>query len=636
MCGIAGAIGVEQPRSKAGLMAMKANLSRRGPDACGYWESTRAALLHTRLSVIDLDGSKQPMPNEDGTVLVVFNGEIYNFVSIRKRLIERGHVFRTKGDTELLVHLYEEAGTEMCEQLDGMFAFALYDVPQHRLLLVRDRAGIKPLYYWYKPDDGELLFASDLGAMLANPCAPRKLNLTALAQFFQFGYAIHPHSWIEQVNQLEPGQTLLWNNGAIAARRYYAWNYEPDSRMTRRATAVRALEEAADKSVRSQLAADVRLGSFLSGGLDSSTVTAFAQRARSESGDRISTFTVRFDHESFDESVRARAIAGELGTFHTEINGEGLPFDRRFLGELADCTGEPFGDVSALPTYALCRDVRREIKVALSGDGGDEIFLGYSGLSKQRIARRARVLPGGFRRFLTGLPGSGGGAFVRRAHKYLRLSLADDPGLIIEWARRWRTDEMGCLLSSDVLPAFLETHNRAVEEVRAIIGAGKQGGFSEQQARFHLLVDLPCDCLLKVDRMAMAHGLEVRVPLLSNAMLEYAARLPLSMRRYRGKTKEPLRTVAEAKCHVLAKPSPKRGFEFPLENWVRPRLAIAWRDWNISAKLSEIGFNAKAVDGTVRAYTSTPSAHRRNWLAGRLFDLLLLAVWADDHSVTVN
>jgi asparagine synthase (glutamine-hydrolysing) len=218
----------------------------------------------------------------------------------------------------------------------------------------------------------------------------------------------------------------------------------------------------------------------------------------------------------------------------------------------------------------------------------------------------------------------------------LRLSLADDPGLLVEWARRWSTGEIGGLLSPSVGNAVLERRHEAVEQVRGIIGRGEGGGFAEQQIRFHLLVDLPCDCLFKVDRMAMAHGLEVRVPLLSNAMLEYAARLPLAMRRRNGKTKEPLRSVAGALCRTLAEPAPKRGFEFPLESWLRHHLAGAWSEWHVTASLGQLGFNHQAVDAMLHRYTASTSPYDRAWLSGRLFDLLLLAVWADDHRVALG
>ena len=637
MCGICGWVGKEpgQPRA-AQVACMVSALAHRGPDECQIWQesSGTAVLGHTRLSIIDVAGSHQPMANEDGSIVLVYNGEVYNFQPLRERLLKQGHVFRTRGDTEVLLHLYEELGAEMARELDGIFAFAIYDRARRRLLLARDRIGIKPLYYWHDHRSGDLVFASDLHGLLANSAVPRRLSGAGLAQFLQFGYAVHPTTWVEGVRQLPPGALLEWNDGAIRVRQYYQWEYRPSPELATPSAALSALEECVDASVASQLVSDVPLGSFLSGGLDSTAVTAFAQRTRHAQGDAIRSFTVKMLGER-DESMRARGIAGDLHTRHTEIAAQQLAFGRTTLETIARRLGEPFGDDSSLAVFLLCREARQHVTVALAGDGGDELFLGYLGLRRQRLSRRARVIPRPLRAALAAhLPREQ--EWSRKARKLLWLSTRGDSHLIVEWARRWEPEMLEAILSGEVLRTLYPDPEDPAPAVRAVIGAGEVGGFQEQQIRFHMLVDLPCDCLLKVDRMSMAHSMEVRVPLLSNAMLDYASELPLAQREAGGRTKEPLRTLAERLSPTVAEPSPKRGFDFPLAEWLRPHLVTAWREWEVTACLGEIGFNQSALDRLVASYASAAGAGKRyeeRLLAGRLFDLLLVATWIQTHGI---
>jgi asparagine synthase (glutamine-hydrolysing) len=576
------------------------------------------------------------MTNEDGTVVATYNGELYNYKELRRSLVKMGHLFRTRGDTEVLVHLYEEVGLKIVDYLDGMFAFGLYDKRRHSLLLARDRIGIKPLYYWHRPPTGEVLFASDLGAMLSNPLVPRQLNPQALAQYLHFGYVIHPESWVREVRQLEPGQLLEWRNGKINLKRYCQWHYQPCSNLENPKNATRVLHEVLSDSVSKHLVADVSLGGFLSGGLDSTAINGFAQQACLRANGKINSFTVRFDEADFDESLRARAIARDLGTHHSEIDAKGLPFDRSFINRLVDDLGEPFGDTSALAVYALCQQARTRVKVALSGDGGDELFLGYKGLRKQRAARHLRAAPSPVRQLLASLTTHRNDDHVRKLNKALRLSLLDDQGLIIDWARRWEWSDLSVVLGGDLFANLFPRGTGMFPEIRELIGKGDGGGFLEQQIRFHLLVDLPCDCLFKVDRMSMAHGLEVRVPMLSNDMLAFGERLPLGMRTQSGRTKEPLRTLAEGLAPTITRPAPKHGFGFPLDSWLRGGLPQLWREGKLSATLSKLGFRSQALDSLVSGYArfnGSDKGYRTNDLARRLFDLLLLAVWSDNYGI---
>ena len=636
MCGICGWVGTSPSLAPRDINRMLEELRHRGPDDCGVWceAGNRVVLGHTRLSIIDLSGSKQPMTNEDGTVVVVYNGEIYNFAELRRVLVARGHTFKTEGDTEVLPHLYEEYGARMVRMLDGMFAFGLYDRRRRSLLLARDRVGIKPLYYWHDGGTGGLLFASDMGAMLANRAVPRQLNPRALAQYLHFGFVVHPEGWIRGVRQIEPGEIVEWCDGQLSSAKYSVWTYEPRDELKDPAVALNELRSRLADSVPRHLAADVPLGSFLSGGLDSATVTGLAQEARRRSGDTIHSFTMRFGTPDFDESRRAGAVARDLGTRHTEIDGEQLPFDRRFLDQFVGALGEPFGDTSALAVYQLCAAARPHVKVALSGDGGDEIFFGYTAMWKQQWARRCRAVPRRVRELVRAATAGRPGTLARRLYKYAHLSLLDDPSVIIDWSRRWEWPVLGQVLGGALFDELFPDPREPFPEVRAIIGCGHGGGFSEQQSRFHMLVTLPCDALQKVDRMSMAHGLEIRVPILSNGMVEYAAHLPLSVRHRGRRTKEPLRTIAEMLAPTLTQPAPKRGFCFPLDGWMRRDLVRNWREWELTQRLAGIGFVSTELERLVGQYEVAGrdgDGYASGTLAGRLFDLMLLALWMERH-----
>jgi asparagine synthase (glutamine-hydrolysing) len=614
---------------------MVAALAPRGPDDRGTWIAPdgRCVLGHTRLAIIDLDASRQPMTSEDGSLVLTYNGEIYNYRDLRRWLTSRGHRFRTAGDTEVLIHLYEEQGADMVRALDGMFAFALYDRRRHRLLLARDRIGIKPLSYAALDGGRSLIFASDTGALLASGLLSRRLHPQALGQYLRFGYAVHPTGWLREARQVEPGQTLRWQDGAMEARRYYTWAYSPRDELGSTGTARERLEETLAASTERQLVADVPLGSFLSGGLDSTSVAGFAQRARRRSGDALRSFTVRFGPAEYDESQRAGRIAAALGTAHAEVRAEALRFDRPTLDRIVAGLGEPFGDTSLLAVYLLCREVRASVKVALSGDGGDELFIGYVGLRKQLAARRLRLAPAGLRRLAAARLAGSRGPWSRRARRALDLSLAPgDPHVIVEWARRWEESDLAALLAPDLHDAAVRDPD-ALAGVYAAIGDGARGGFLEQQIRFHMLVDLPCDCLVKVDRMSMAHGLEVRVPMLGNAMLDYAAGLPLGARRLGGRTKEPLRTVAERLVPALAQPAPKHGFGFPVRDWLGAGVRNLWRAGDLSSVLARAGFRRPALDALLDGAREDPGGAMSHARAARLFDLTVLAVWMDRHGI---
>jgi asparagine synthase (glutamine-hydrolysing) len=322
---------------------------------------------------------------------------------------------------------------------------------------------------------------------------------------------------------------------------------------------------------------------------------------------------------------------------HHIVESSRIQFGRAFLETMVGALGEPFGDTSALASWLVSEAARREVKVALSGDGGDEIFLGYTGLERQRLARRFRSVPGPARSYAVRALEGRLGIAARRLRKYIALSLEDDAGVIIEWPRRWPTSVLTSLVGPDLLRQLHPEPRRLFPEIREILADGQPMDFGERQLRFHLLVTLPCDSLFKVDRASMAHGLEVRVPLLSAEMLDFASRLPLEARRSSGRSKEPLRTVVERLSPTVRVPSPKRGFEFPLDAWMRRHAAVAWREWGLTNVLAGMGLQARTLERLVDVYEEleqSPESFESSTLARQLFDLMLLGVWVESEGIT--
>ena len=388
MCGFAGACWTTdgRPLSKSELNAMTSVLVHRGPDQHGDWHNEGIALGHRRLSIIDLDNGRQPLSNEDGSVQVVFNGEIYNYRELRENLQSRGHVFATDADTEVIVHLYEDHGDDCVDHLRGMFAFALWDGSRQRLLLARDRLGQKPLLY--RLEAGRLLFASELKALLQVPGAPRELDPVALDQYLAYQYVPHPRTMLSGYQKLAPAHRASFENGQLTLQRYWAPGYEADAQRLTDSQWRETLRETLTEAVRLRLRSDVPLGAFLSGGIDSTIIAGLMQE---QSEAPIHTFSIGFSIPEFDERSYARQAAEHLGTVHHESMVE--PEALAILPRLAWHYDEPFGDSSAIPTMYLSEMTRREVTVALSGDGGDELFAGYDRYRAVSLAANIDRLP---------------------------------------------------------------------------------------------------------------------------------------------------------------------------------------------------------------------------------------------------
>jgi len=558
MCGIAGIFAPEHPAVELQriVLRMREVLSHRGPDDLGLYTDNGIALAHTRLSIIDLKGGRQPLSNEEGTIHLVANGEIYNYKSLQRQLITRGHHLRTQSDCEVIIHLYEDEGENCLENLDGMFAFALWDSKNRKLLLARDRFGMKPLYVAATREG--VCFASELTAILNSRLLEAELDSQALYGYLAFSYVPGPGSVFKNVQKVNPAERLIVSNGSIQRDVY--WTPRRVVVPRKRSLAVGELSERLEKSVLSHLVADVPVAAFLSGGIDSSSVVAMAQKHTC-----IDTFCVSFPHTDIDEAPIARRVAEQLGTRHHEIQINIDPV--ALLTEVVKYMDEPFADSSALPTFAVCREARKIAKVVLSGDGGDEVFGGYTG--RYRIAALKATVPGPARlaRLLRTLPPWRSG---RRRSLPEMLELANLP------------DEEVYVLERQITKASVRAHlfgpsisTKAEEALREIPARPLSMAYDWHSVHralwMDLMTSLPDDMLTKVDRMSMAHGLEVRVPLLDHHLVEFALSLPakwlVSPLPLEGKRL--VRQVVAPRLPDGVLNRPKRGFVIPLNAWLR-------------------------------------------------------------------
>jgi asparagine synthase (glutamine-hydrolysing) len=571
MCGIAGIVA---PPGRAvdpeRLRSMTDTLRHRGPDSDGYLVEGNVGLGHRRLSIIDLSReADQPLANEDGSVAVTFNGEIYNFQALRRELEERGHRFRSQGDSEVLVHLWEEEGPELVARLRGMFAFALWDRRAGRLLLARDRLGKKPLY-WARSPAG-FLFASELAALRDHPAVSREVDPAAVGELVVYGHVAGEGSIYQGVRRLPAGCRLVLDttDPALEPRleRYWSFRPAPEEGLDPEEWLDR-VDETLAEAVRLRMIADVPLGAFLSGGIDSSLVVS--HMARLAPG-RVRTFCIGFEEEGWDESAHARAVADHLGTEHrTEVV---TPDAVSILPELIATYDEPFADPSAIPTWYLCRSARREVKVALSGDGGDELFFGYRRYTEsavlerlgrwltppgRRLARLAgRALPEG------SFAGRGLDRVSRRGFELYHHALGWSPVYL-------------SLLAPEARRALEREGGRRLEE--AFTAGGRQGGggelpFLHRCQAADLAQFLPDQILVKVDRASMRHSLEVRCPLLDQEIAELAARMPARRQVGLRDQKLLLRRLAYRHLPRELLERPKQGFAVPLDRWFRGELA---------------------------------------------------------------
>ena len=568
MCGIAGLFDPsgQRPIDPARLAQMTEALRHRGPDGDGMVLHPGLGLGHRRLAIIDLADGAQPMASEDGRTIVTYNGEIYNFQDLRRELADKGHRFRTRCDTEVLLHGYREWGTAVLDRLRGMFAFAIWDEATRTLFLARDRLGEKPLYYG-RDRDGLFLFASEIGALVAGLTTPPELDLEAVADYFTYGYVPDPKSIYQNIRKLAPGHSLCLRPGDATPlpRRYW----RPQFADTHRGSLDDLAHELLDRlqqAVAMRMMADVPLGAFLSGGVDSSGIVALMAEA---SPTPVTTCTIGFADPAYDETPHARAVARRYATDHHEervdIDAAGL------LDRVAAAYGEPFADSSALPTFLVSAAARRHVKVALTGDGGDEVFAGYRRYPFH-VAEEAvkALLPATLRRLVLGplaraWPKLDWAPRPLRAKATLEALSTDTVHGYLRAVTLLPAAERACLFSRDFTKALcgydpasvLETHFREADTDDPLARA----------QYVDLMTWLPGRMLVKVDRASMAHGLELRPPLLDHELVEWAAGLPRAL-KLRGRTGKVLLKHALAP-HLPQEllHRPKQGFTQPLLRW---------------------------------------------------------------------
>ena len=570
MCGIAGIVsrGRIAEEDHDLLKRMTRTLHHRGPDGEGFYFDEHAGLGHRRLSIIDLDSGKQPMSNEDETVWVTFNGEIYNYLDLRKDLIAKGHKFKTESDTEVIVHLYEEIGEKFPERLRGMFAIGLWDKKASRLILTRDRVGKKPLYYAFAGD--AVYFASEMKSLLHVPGLSRDIDAQAVSDYFSLLYVPAPKSIFKSVRKVKPAHYLTFDERGMRERCYWDLDFSGAEEKSEQAWCDEFLS-AYEEAVRLRLRSDVPLGAFLSGGVDSSSVVALMHRIN---GQRVTTCSVGFDEKEFDESAAAAAFAASLGTEHHEERVR--PDALAVLDKLVWHYDEPYADSSAVPTYYVSQAARRHVTVALSGDGGDENFAGYRRYFHDCLEDRARsFLPDGIRRPLFRTLGrwypklDWAPRFLRAQATFRALSYRSVEGYFYS-VSAVKPDIKAAMLSGDYqrsldgyepLAIFEDFYNRP-----------KNADHLSRLQYLDIKTYLVDDILVKVDRASMANSLEVRSPLLDHVLMELIARMPSSL-KLKGKTgkyifKKALEPVLPRE--ILNRP--KQGFGVPLAEWFRKDL----------------------------------------------------------------
>ncbi len=600
-------------------------MKHRGPDSEGLWLDESVALGMRRLSIIDLATGEQPVYSEDKSIVVVMNGELYNFREVRAALEKRGHKFETNTDTEILPHLYEEYGEAMLEHFSGMFVFALWDKNKKKLLIARDRFGEKPLYYGVF--DGTLIFASEPKVLLENPSVKTEINTDALRQFLSFDYVPAPASIYKNIYKLPAAHLLVLEKGEIKTRRYWNLSFHRNGNTPTIEKAAADLRELLADAVRLQLVSDVPLGILLSGGVDSSTVAAFATQFSSE---RVKTFSIGFEEDSFDESKYARQVAAHLGTEHYE---EKLSVEKAadLISEIGTWLDEPMSDGSLLPTFLLARFVRKYVTVALGGDGGDEIFAGYPMYFGHKMARVYDSIPRFLRNGLiepvvNNLPVSTKNlSFDYKAKRFVAASKYDAVTRHHSWFGSFSIDGQNDLLSRNVLANSSGDIYKNAKDLLKITDATTE---IERMQFLDMNFYMAEDILTKVDRASMAVSLEVRAPFLDPRVAQFAASLPLEYKLKGSKGKYILKKAVEPLLPKAILQRPKKGFGIPIAKWLKGRLNPLMHDLLAPDRLKNQGlFDEKFVQKLIVEHETGAASHHK-----QLWTLLVFQLWFDNFA----
>lgn len=623
MCGITGIYNYRdnKPVNDMLLKDMTSVLNHRGPDGEGYYLNGNIGMGHRRLSIIDIEGGSQPIYNERKDICIVFNGEIYNFPELRKELVSKGHVFYTNTDTETIVHLYEEMGDRCVERLRGMFAFALWDDRRKKLLLARDRVGKKPLYYYN--DGSRIVFASELKSLLIDKTIPREILIEALIDYLVYLCIIAPKTIFKNIYKLCPGNILNCTSNGVSIKEYWDLSFRNGSG-TDENQYINELTNLLRESVNGRLISDVPLGAFLSGGLDSSTIVCLMSELKKEPP---VTTSIRFREKQFDESVYARSVADHFSTEHYEEMVESDAVDQ--IDDIIWHLDEPFADASAIPTFNLSRAAKKHVKVALSGDGGDEIFAGYRRYYYDVLENRVRkFIPEIIRRSVIGpisgiYPQAAWIPQVLRAKTFLRNISSSQQMSHFNTLSVFNDEDISGILSGDTVSSLNGYHPFSVMDKYY-----KRAGNIDELSKV-LYVDfktyLPDRMLVKVDRMSMAQSLEVRSPFLDHKLVEYAAGIPPQLKLKGREGKYILKKIMSGRLPNEVISRAKKGFDVPLDLWFRNQL---------KDKAYECIFRPNAFSREFFNYDFVGkmwNEHQQgavNW-GQHLWNIYVLEIWAD-------
>lgn len=629
MCGICGIMRVASPEGdlcRTLIDRMTDTLAHRGPNDRGTWKNGRIALGSRRLSVIDLSSAgRQPMHNEDGAIQIVYNGEVYNFPELKDRfsLVERGHRFRSRTDTEVLLHLYEELGLDMVPHLNGMFAIAIWDGRSQELHLIRDRYGIKPLFY--QMDDRYLRFGSEIKAILADDRVPRKASLQALHDFLTFDYIPGPQTAFEGIHEVPPAHCLtVTAPGRTRMHRFWEPSFEVDDSIGEQAAIAKA-RELLESSVERQLIADVPVGVLLSGGMDSSTLVALMHRHRSEP---IHTYSVGFEDASFNELPYARMVSEAFGTIHREVVvtpgllRDMLPAYLRYIDE-------PYADGSAIPTYFVCQLAKDEVVVLLSGEGGDEAFAGYETYAAYQAARWGRLIPRWVRQGLivplvNALPVSEKKLSLEFKLKRFLGGLDLSPAQAHLWWRIVLTEAQKRELYT---PAVLEqlTPEHPDRHFLEVFGRSSAADVLNRLFQIDYAIFLPDDLMVKNDRMSMAHSLEARVPMTDNQLVDFMSRVSPRLKLRRFRKKHIMRRAMEGILPPIILNKKKVGLEMPYSRWLKKELNDVLMNYCGPERISATKlFRPQAVQSLIEEHVSGRQDHGR-----ALWGLLNYMMWLE-------
>jgi len=602
------------------VRAMADTLAHRGPDQDGFFCCDQVSLGHRRLSIIDLsENGRQPMFNEDGSVVLVFNGEIYNFVELRDELKAKGHVFSSRSDSEVIIHAYEEWGLESIGRLRGMFGYALYDLKNRRLLLVRDRIGIKPIYYRY--DKGRFSFASEIKAILEDPNVERRVNYQALYDYLGFEFVPSPQTMFDGIHKLPAGHYLLLEEDRISVEQYWDLSLKPDESIKSFADAVDKMREHLDYAVRSHLVSDVPLGVFLSGGLDSSCIVALMRKHISGS---LKTFTIGYEDETFSELDYAEIVAKHCDTDHRVLMLDTLRPE--YVEQTLYHLDEPMTDLSTVPLYLLCKQAREHVTVCLSGEGADESFAGYDRFKASRLNRWFNIMPGFIRREVIGslvgkLPDQPQkkGA-INMLKRFVEGSNLDSGGEHLRWQyflnRKLEDNLFGDSLKRAVnLDPFWQ-----VRKYSDRCDAGDDA--LNREIYLDMRFMMTDSVLMKVDRMSMASSLEIRVPLLDHVLVEYMASLPGNWKLNKLTTKYIFRSALEGMLPEKVVYRGKQGYSLPVKHLLRGDLHDYMIELLHDSSLIREQMDVSYIDTLIDEHCSMKQNHNHI-----LWALINIAIW---------